>query len=344
MAVEMVFRCFMTFNNFYRKVIFKSKILFVPCDDNNYRPRFLDSDFLFYCVVILLVLKIFAFIFLVNFPKSVFFADITKTVLINLVNRERADLGLQPLKENEKLNQGAFLKAQDMMEKDYFSHQSPEGVSPWHWFSKSGYNYQNAGENLAIGFLDSEEVYRAWLNSASHRNNLLNPTYKEVGIAILKGDFLGKETIAVVQFLGAPQSISALPEKERKETPKPIEKNQKEPEGQAAEKKQEIPEKGKVISQSEEISFPLVKLTTKEKIRSSVLSFLSFTFNNLLEIISYVMMFMVSLALLLNILIKFNIQRKDLIFRAVILIILLVSSSFFSKELVIEIFPHNLLI
>ena len=144
--------------NDMKKILRKAKILFIPCEGNHYKPRFLAGGALFYFVLTLLFLKLIAISFVAYFPKTIFFADLTKTALIQLTNQERQSLGLSTLKENSTLDQAAQQKAQDMLSSDYFSHYSPTGVCPWYWFKKVGYNYQLAGENLAIGFLDSEEV------------------------------------------------------------------------------------------------------------------------------------------------------------------------------------------
>jgi len=182
------------------------KLIFLPCQANNYKPRFLDSKFLFYYAVVLLLLKILIVPIFLYFPNTAFFADITKNELINFANITRANYHLPTLKENPLLNEAAYLKAKDMLEKGYFAHYSPEGFSPWYWLQKIGYRYRAAGENLAIGFVESEQVHQAWLDSPSHRQNILNPKYQEIGIAVLKGNFQGSETTIVVQYFGLPVS------------------------------------------------------------------------------------------------------------------------------------------
>jgi len=195
----------------------KLKLIFVPGQENNYRPKFLESRVLIWCLLALFILKLITVPFLIYFPKSALFGDISKIALIKMLNQDRKEAGLGPLKENTVLNSAAVLKAQDMLAKDYFSHQSPGGVNPWYWFKQAGYNYKIAGENLAIGFLDSSEVNQAWLDSPLHRANLLNSNYKDVGIAILKGDFQGNETTVVVQLFGTPQQTISGPKVQTKE-------------------------------------------------------------------------------------------------------------------------------
>lgn len=182
-----------------------SKSIFIP---SRKKISPLESNILAWCVLLLFLFKVISILFLFNFPYSTFFAEISKNVLLNLTNQERKSLGVTPLRENSKLNRAAYLKAKDMLGKDYFAHTSPDGLNPWYWFSKVGYNYQYAGENLAIDFLDSEELYQAWDNSPSHRENIINSKYKEIGIAVLTGEFEGAETTVVVQLFGAP--IKAL--------------------------------------------------------------------------------------------------------------------------------------
>jgi hypothetical protein len=91
-----------------------------------------------------------------------------------------------------------------MAENGYFSHYSPDGVSPWHWFGEAGYVYTYAGENLAIHFNDSTEVVEAWMDSPTHRDNIINLLYKEIGVGTAKGKFDGYDTVFVVQLFGTP--------------------------------------------------------------------------------------------------------------------------------------------
>ncbi len=185
----------------------KIKLFFFPLKENSYYPLFLKSRFLFYYAVFLLVLKLIILPFIFYFPETSFFADLTKITLIGFANNDRENYGFKTLREDPLLAQAARLKAQDMLEKGYFDHYSPEGISPWYWLQKTGYKYSVAGENLAIGFFDSEQVHQAWMNSSSHKRNILNPGYEEIGIAVVKGDFQGKETTLVVQFFGTKREV-----------------------------------------------------------------------------------------------------------------------------------------
>jgi hypothetical protein len=91
-----------------------------------------------------------------------------------------------------------------MVQKSYFAHNSPEGLTPWHWFKEAGYDFTYAGENLAVNFGDSIDVNRAWMNSPLHRANILNGHFTEIGIATAEGIYEGRPTIFVVQLFGKP--------------------------------------------------------------------------------------------------------------------------------------------
>lgn len=132
--------------------------------------------------------------------------------LVNVLNEDRVTAGLNPLKESVILNQAAALKAADMVANGYFSHTSPSGIDPWHWFKEAGYEYTYAGENLALDFESAEAVEEAWMKSPKHQANLLNPEYQEVGFAIaegtfnnINGDLKTRNGVIIVQLFGRPQ-------------------------------------------------------------------------------------------------------------------------------------------
>lgn len=131
-------------------------------------------------------------------------AAVVTAVLVDLANDDRAQAGLPPLSVSPTLTAVAQAKANDMAAKGYFAHTSPQGLDPWHWFTQEGYAFEYAGENLAIDFSDSADVNRAWMNSPTHRENLLDPDYTEIGIATAQGMYQGKMTVFVVQAFGTP--------------------------------------------------------------------------------------------------------------------------------------------
>ncbi len=177
--------------------------LFIPQRSNNFRAKILHLDFLTAIVVLSLM-----FNFAVNkvYHSNVlgYATDITKQKLLELTNRERTSRGLPALSNNSKLEHAAHLKAEHMFAHNYWAHYAPDGTAPWEFILKSGYDYEYAGENLAKNFLFSSDVVRAWMNSPTHRANILKSEYADVGFAVVNGVLQGEETTLVVQMFGKP--------------------------------------------------------------------------------------------------------------------------------------------
>lgn len=129
-------------------------------------------------------------------------STILPAVIVSDTNEERGRAGLVSLSRNEILDQAAQMKAEDMANGSYFSHYSPTGISPWYWFKQAGYNYVHAGENLAVHFTDSSEVVDAWMNSPTHRANIMDEKFQEIGIGVAKGTYENYSTVFVVQLFG----------------------------------------------------------------------------------------------------------------------------------------------
>ncbi len=145
-------------------------------------------------------------------------ANLNTLNIITEINKIRSAYGLMPLTENPKLDVAALLKAQDMINNDYFNHYSPTGKTPWDWINSAQYNYKYAGENLALNFFDDQSTVQAWLNSPTHKENILNPNYKDTGVAILSGvtSTTKEQKTVVVQMFGAEKTANIAP------TTKPI--------------------------------------------------------------------------------------------------------------------------
>lgn len=120
--------------------------------------------------------------------------------VVDLTNQERAKQGLAPLKIDTTLSKMARDKAQDMRDKNYFSHQSPTYGSPFDMMKKYGITYRAAGENIAAGQKTPEEVVNAWMNSEGHRANILNPNYTAIGVGYVQGGSYG--SYWVQEFIG----------------------------------------------------------------------------------------------------------------------------------------------
>ncbi len=135
-------------------------------------------------------------------------AAVVSAVLVDLANGDRAQSGLATLTVDPLLVEAAQAKANDMASKGYFAHVSPAGVDPWFWFKQAGYSFNYAGENLAVDFSDSGDVNTAWMNSPTHRENILDPHFTEIGIATAQGMYEGHPTTFVVQEFGAPAPVA----------------------------------------------------------------------------------------------------------------------------------------
>lgn len=104
-----------------------------------------------------------------------------------LVNEERQANGLEPLEISAELSVKARIKAQDMRDNNYFSHTSPTYGSPFAMMQSLGITYRTAGENIAMGYQVAEAVVEAWMNSPSHRANILSASYDTMGIGHTDG-------------------------------------------------------------------------------------------------------------------------------------------------------------
>ena len=181
--------------------------LFVPHESNNQKAKILHNSSLF---VIALLLIGFQFVLSFGhkaFPRVLgYAANISPAEVIRLTNLQREANGLPALSENSKLDSAALAKGQDMLAKGYWAHFAPDGTSPWSFFLSFGYRYKYAGENLARDFSDPASAVNAWMNSPTHKENILNPNYREIGIGVVEGSLAGADTTIIVQFFGSPLS------------------------------------------------------------------------------------------------------------------------------------------
>ncbi len=177
----------------------------VPHEGNDYRPHLLQRG-----AMVMMLLFIMVSFLAANFQALLWQSSdwlvgaVLPAVVVDLTNTERNALDLPQLTRNVLLDQAAQLKAEDMALNSYFSHNSPTGITPWHWFSQAGYPFVHGGENLAVYFTDSKEVVDAWMNSPTHRANIVGTQYREIGVGTAKGIYDGFETVFVVQMFGTP--------------------------------------------------------------------------------------------------------------------------------------------
>lgn len=195
----------------------------VPHEGNGYRPKVLAGEVI--VGLLLLVIFVQGAVVLqreVVFKHTDFLASVLPGVLVSLTNADRSKNGVGELTENALLAKAAKLKAEDMAAKGYFAHVTPDGKEPWHWLELAGYQYEYAGENLAVDFEDSKDVEEAWMDSPTHRANIVKGAYTEVGIATAQGTYKGEEVTFVVQFFGSPKAVAAAPVAPVPETPEPV--------------------------------------------------------------------------------------------------------------------------
>lgn len=152
-------------------------------------------------------------LYYVDFHILGFATNINISRLLDQTNIQRSQHNLSPLKYNITLEKAAKNKATNMFALNYWAHIAPNGKTPWDFINEAGYSYTYAGENLAKDFDESDNVVKAWMNSPTHRENILNPNYTEIGFAIQNGTLSGEDTTLVVQMFGTPSNSSKSTEK-----------------------------------------------------------------------------------------------------------------------------------
>ncbi len=141
--------------------------------------------------------------------------------LLASTNSERANNGQSALILNQQLINAAQAKAQDMIARNYWSHNTPDGQEPWVFVQAAGYQYQKAGENLAYGFLTSSDTVVGWMNSPTHKANMLDGSFTDVGFGFANGENFnnsGPETVVVAMY-GRPQTLAQT---DTQQTPPPV--------------------------------------------------------------------------------------------------------------------------
>jgi uncharacterized protein YkwD len=121
--------------------------------------------------------------------------------VVTLVNQERAKAGCKPLTVDSRLVTAARGHSQDMANRNYFDHNTPEGVTPWTRITNAGYHFSTAAENIAAGQTTPAQVMNAWMNSAGHRANILNCDLRNIGVGLA---YNAKHTPYWTQDFGTP--------------------------------------------------------------------------------------------------------------------------------------------
>jgi len=197
-----------------------AKQVLVPHKANEYRPHLIRAHGIIAVLVIALLAQVvYGFVTTGHLSVLAKESNIQTAELLSSTNAERAKVGADELQVNAQLSDAAFLKAQNMFAEQYWAHVSPSGIEPWKWFGDVGYNYSYAGENLAKNYPTAEATVTAWMNSPTHRENLLKKEYVDVGFAVVTGELEGQPTTLVVALYGAP--VAAVASTAAQQTPQP---------------------------------------------------------------------------------------------------------------------------
>jgi hypothetical protein len=300
---------------------------FVPHEGNDHRPHFLHNKNTQRVLVLVLALEFLVFVLpMLTFVKradNTNLAAVLPSVLALNTNTERVQNNVPALTVSPLLTVAAELKAQDMAEKGYFAHTSPEGKTPWYWLQKVGYKYDYAGENLAINFSDSQDVTNAWMDSPTHRSNIVKSTYSEIGTGVATGIYKGRKTIFVAQLYANPRASTAVAM-----TPAPDVVAQSNP--------------AQSGPQTDVLGAEVAPAPVKtEALTPSMADKISASPRKSADVIFLILLGITVAALVLNIVIKMKVQHPDLITNGLLVIvviatILIVNNFIGTKDLVIS--------
>lgn len=126
--------------------------------------------------------------------------------LWELTNIERQKAGLKALQLDVRLNKSSVAKCEDMVSRNYWSHNDPQGKEPWHFFEAQDVHASQLGENQAAGYEVAVDLIRSWMDSPEHKKNILQPAFTAVGFGICSSEsFVGTDgrasTISVQHFV-----------------------------------------------------------------------------------------------------------------------------------------------
>lgn len=197
--------------------------LFHPRKSNNFRSRLLHPEYLL--LLAFIALASFGSVSRLQMTDSAlgsvlgYASNISVDQVVVQTNQQRATAGLSPVTYSAALSNAAAGKARDMFSNQYWAHTSPTGKEPWDFMAGSNYRYTIAGENLARDFMDTSSMVQAWMASPTHRANIMNGRYKDIGVAVVNGQLDGVETTLVVQMFGDPVTAVAKKVKEPQVAP-----------------------------------------------------------------------------------------------------------------------------
>lgn len=196
---------------------------FIPGENNDHKPKILRTKSLAIITVLLISLKlsVTGYLFFI-YPNQARMSELIKQTVLELTNKDRQAESLTTLTLNPVLSSSAQKKADDMIANSYFAHYSPDGKKPWDWIDRGQYSYIFVGENLAMNFTSATAVHKALMQSPTHKKNIMNPKYSDIGLAMASGEINGRQTNVLVEFFGATKNTalaSAAPAPEKKAEP-----------------------------------------------------------------------------------------------------------------------------
>lgn len=137
-------------------------------------------------------------------------SDLTVLGVLDWINRMRNKNKLKSLIRDPLLDRIAQERLNDMFQKQYYKHVSPEGIGVLDIAKKNNYEFITVGENIALGdYANNEELVNDWMNSPGHQANILNISYAQIGIAVKKDNFENRRTWMAIQVFALP--VSACP-------------------------------------------------------------------------------------------------------------------------------------
>jgi len=184
----------------------KVRNFLIPHQDNGYVPHIFSERVSVGLIVFVVLIYGTSLISTLTVRMQDQVGAVYASVLVDMTNVARAETALPTLSVSPVLTAAATEKVNDMVKNTYFAHTSPYGITPWYWFDSVGYKFSYAGENLAVGYTESEQVQSGWLNSPTHKANIMSANFTEIGIAVADGYHKGKPATYVVQMFGKPKA------------------------------------------------------------------------------------------------------------------------------------------
>ena len=183
-------------------------VLLAHHHNNRKHPNLLACEFIVAIISLLVIAISFSVLHFGNLVDRITQScAVLQAMVIGLTNEQRLLDNLSTLTPNTLLTEAAQNVAEDMASKGYFAHVSPEGKVPVQWLKQVKYKYQYVGENIAVNFEDSQQLVNAWMDSPTHKANILGNHFTEIGVGVATGTYQGQEAVFTVQFFASPSVV-----------------------------------------------------------------------------------------------------------------------------------------